>query len=190
MQLGIALTCVVALVAQQAETWEALAEEYEQAFMRWAQEMSRSGAWTKPESERAPGPSGSFRPRFEALADAGDGRAIVWLLKNDAGAPEGREERAARDLARLAAGGGADWVAAALGIVAEDPARYAPEALGAYLAGMQAEAHPALVRAHAALADAARLGTADVERARDLRLRAAMLRWQDVELQPGEVLAP
>lgn len=190
MDLGIRWILPLALVAQ-ADTWDALANEYEEAFMRWAAEMSRTGAWEKPEAEREPSPALALRPRFEALADAGEGRAVLWLLRNYGGAPEDAvAERAARDLARLAAGGDAEWVSDALGILAERTDRFAPDALDAYLAERVEGEHPMAVRAHARLALAALVATEDAARAAELRTSAALLRWLDVDVAPGEVLAP
>lgn len=184
------LGLVLALAPLGTETWDELAAAYEERAIPWAREMNRTGGWSKPESERPPSPDAEFWPRFEALAASGEGRAVLWLLQNPQGEGEARTAQLQTNFARVRAAGAAEWVGPALLVLAgEVPALGAGE-LSAFFDQLAASAHPAPLRATALVARAAL--ESDTERARqaELYLRAAFLRWREVDLAPGEDVLP
>ena len=101
-------------VHQEPAGIDTLVQEYERAFEAWAGEMSRTGAVEKPEGERPPGPAPAFWPRFEALAQAGEGRAVLWLLDNMESAGGDTATKWRQLFERVRAAGDAEWVASAL----------------------------------------------------------------------------
>ena len=172
---------------QAPSAWDALAAEYEHVFEAWGTELSRSGGWEKPESERPPHPALSFWPRFEVLSEQGEGRAVLWQLDNAGSANQDGESLRRRLFERVRKAGDAEWVASALprlgtqGLESE---------VGAYLAGLQAESMPKALRVTARLVEANLAQEKEPARAADLRLRAAFLQYRELELGPGEALAP
>jgi hypothetical protein len=174
-------------VETRQEGWDAVAGEYESAFEAWAGELSRTGAFEKPESERPPSPAVSFWPRFEALAERGEGRAVLWMLDN-AQSGSGDELQLRRKLfERVRAAGEAEWVASALPRLGTQGIE---EDVRAYLGDLQAESRPKAIRVAARLAEASLVQEKEPARAADLRLRAALVECREVELAPDEALAP
>jgi hypothetical protein len=171
---------------QERSPWDELAAEYEHAFEAWAQELSRSGGWEKPESERPPSPAVALWPRFEALADRGEGLAVLWMLDNAASASGERAAVARALFERVRAAGEADWVVLALPRLSAQG--FEGDAL-AHLEGLQADTRPKALRVAARLAQANLVAAAEPARAADLRVRAALLEHRDVEVAPGEELA-
>jgi len=197
--LGSNVVSVVALLAvnvQEApgeasappETWEEVAAAYEPAFEAWAAARMRAGNWNDPEAE--PSPALAFQDRFEAVAETGDARALLWLLQNPQGEGEVRAERVRRAFARLRAAGDADWLPAALGILPELEPSLGRETLVAFLEEHAKEPHPASTRAAALLARAAVLASADPALAEHLRRRAVFVRWMDADLGDEDSLTP
>lgn len=196
---SLALVFATALPAWQEnppppETWEALADDYELSFMAWAQEMSRSGAWARPEPERAASPAASFWPRFATLAHAGEGRAVLWMLKNPYGEGDERNARMHEVFELVRGAERAGWVAQALLALGEHHEGLDDQELVEYVTTMHAppsahaddETVPAELRVSALLAHAALVRSTAPELAADLCQRAAFLRWRDVDLAPGE----
>lgn len=186
--LAFALSGVLALFPQaatdrSASDWDALVGEYDKAFQSWASELERTGGWQKPEAERPPSPALAFWPRFEALADLGEGRATLWLLANL------QLGHGPAVLARVKRGGDAEWVGTAFYALGGNAGAFDGDELRAYLEERAAKAGPEFLRAYAALALAEVVKSEDPGHARHLRLWSALLVHQHVDLAPGEPLA-
>ena len=156
----------------RAEAWDDLAQEFELAFAAWAMESMGPS----PDAERAPSPALAFWPRFEVLAAAGEGRAVVWQIAQLRNFEEEREARAAILFERVRAAGTAPWVSmtyhhlvdAANGLAKDSLREYVAEQS---LAAETQELRVALLLMRAALDD-------DPARSRELELQAAAMRWQ------------
>lgn len=162
-----------------ASSWEALAQEYDQAFERWAHESSLAAG----EAEGAPHPAAAYGSRFEALADQGEGRAVLWLLSNL------QPGKGAGLLARVQQGGDAEWVGSAVFELGARRGEFDEEDLIAYLEERASHAGTQNLRAYAALALAEVVRAKDAAHAAHLNVWAAMLVHQDVDLAPGDLLA-
>jgi hypothetical protein len=185
MELALSLLLLVAPQAGDA-AWESLAKEYEQAYLHWSSELSRSGGGEAAERAPVTTPVTTFWPRFEELSRAGEGRATVWLLQNLASAPE-KEEAIEPLLARVRAGGADPWVARALvelfgqasALPAAEMAKM-KEYLGQLdVAARESELRVALLLLRAAL-------TPEAAQRAEVMLHAAFLRWKGVELGADE----
>jgi len=99
MQSKIWLTAVLALAGAGAVTaratglavvveddFEALVAEYDQAVVEWRERL-RNAERDERSGVREAHPAKEFWPRFEQAADAGEGRALLWLVQHlkDAG---------------------------------------------------------------------------------------------------------
>ena len=166
-------------------SWESLATEYDLAFEDWVHQAQLGG-----EATEAPHPVAEFWARFEALADQGEGRATLWLLANLPYLPSGTTRPAAALLARVQRGGDAEWVGPALFQLGASRANFDTDELVDFLEQRMATSALDPLRARAALALAVVLAPEDAAQAAYLRLWAAMLVHQGVDLAPGEVLAP
>lgn len=83
--LGVALwpTEPAPLVAQdEAPTYEGLLEEYEAAVAAWRQRVKDAEGTRERRDARASHPAPAFAPRFTALAEVGEGRALLWRARN------------------------------------------------------------------------------------------------------------
>ena len=69
-------------VVRSAESYEALLAEYEAAVKAWKTKLGEAGDREQRKALRKQRPTESFAPRFTALAESGEGRAILWLLDN------------------------------------------------------------------------------------------------------------
>jgi hypothetical protein len=172
------------------ESWETLAEEYELAFMAWAGELQRTGGWARAAAERPVSPARTFWPRFAALAEGGEGRALCWMLRNLEVEQGQRRAQIERLFERVRAAGDADWVAVAVPALVDWRAELEGPALMDYLAALQQPERPGALRVAALLASARLAAAEDAARAAELRLRAALLRWREADLAEGEVLSP
>ena len=66
----------------QESDYEALVDVYEDAYTAWRKELKEADGLKERRAVREREPAKLFRPRFEELADAGSGRALVWLIEN------------------------------------------------------------------------------------------------------------
>jgi hypothetical protein len=160
------------------ETWETLSREYEQAFEAWV--AGRQGL--APGAETGEWDAAPFRPRFLALAEEGEGRAVLWLLANRG------NEHASRVIDLVERAEEAPWVGSAYHVLATGPTFEATR-LVALLEKRIASGRDPAARAQAAFARARALDASDQARATELRLWGAMLQCQGVDLAPGETLA-
>jgi hypothetical protein len=165
----------------QPSAWDTLVGEFDLALEQWMN--------AEPGAEAPPHPAIAFWPRFEAEAERGEGLATLWLLSNASSLPGKDPERSARLLARVKAGGDAEWVGTALYELGANAAEYSPDELIAYLDERCAPAHPKELRAFAGLALAQAIAGEDRARASELRVGSALLLHEDVGLAPGERLA-
>ena len=62
--------------------YEALFSQYEVAYDAWRERLRTSSGLKERRELRKLEPAVLFRPRFEALADSGSGRSLLWLLRN------------------------------------------------------------------------------------------------------------
>lgn len=188
--LVLALSPLLSPSAQEArqDSWTRLAEEYEQAFETWACELSRSGAWSKPESERPPSPAPSFWPRFEALADQGEGRAILWMFANLGGEGAEREAQLRSLVERMRKARRGEWFESALHALGGDHQGLDGAELAGYLESLRADGEPTELRVAATLALAAVKGEEDPVLAAELRQAAVVLRFEGIQLAPGDVV--
>jgi hypothetical protein len=129
-------------------------------------------------------PFSQFRARFTALAENGEGRAVLWLIENP-GDFEG-----ARLLELVEAAGEAEWVGSALQRLAFGQAAFDRARLDALFEKHMTGASSNDLRAHAALARAYVVAREDPALAGNLAVWAAMLRHKGLEIELGEALAP
>ncbi len=78
------------IVLLQADELGQLEAEYQAAFQSWREKIRATEKHEERKALRKQSPAREFWPRFEALAEAGEGRAILWMIRNveDSGAPE------------------------------------------------------------------------------------------------------
>jgi hypothetical protein len=93
MLLTLALTLLAPLPAptdqpaiiderlEDEAAFEALHEAYEEAYDAWRDKLRAAEGSKERRELRKLEPTVLFRPRFEALANGGSGRALVWLVK-------------------------------------------------------------------------------------------------------------
>ena len=179
------------LDAEAAETWDVLAEEYERAFMTWAQEMSRSGGFSLPEEKRTALLAADYWPRFEAVARTGEGWAVVWMLRNRYGVEEEDLDRwsVALELFDRFVDDATDddeWAVQALHALGDQYIGMTAREAAAFVARFEAPDRPRDLRVAALLVRAQLEEETDPDGAADTRQRAAFLRWHDVALSPGE----
>ncbi len=98
------------------ETWEQLQEDYQGAILEYVEKFAasyRAGPVDTPPAS----PAGPYWSRFEALAAAGEGRALVWQLLNiDAAPADGppRAQRIAAIFARIQALPEGPWLTSSI----------------------------------------------------------------------------
>ena len=93
MLLTLALTLLAPLPAptdqpaiiderlEDEAAFEALHEAYAEAYDAWRDKLRAAEGSKERRELRKLEPTVLFRPRFEALANGGSGRALVWLVK-------------------------------------------------------------------------------------------------------------
>ena len=167
------------------DAWSDLASAWEQAYARWAVEQQRE----QREFTGVVAPDLEFEPRFEALAESGDGRAVLWLLRHRQGEAEARAAGRRKDLERVRAAGRAEWVARALLELAAKPDDMDPAELARLFETLAEPGGTPELRAAAELALAGRVRASDAARAGELCLRAAALATGRPEIAPGATLA-
>ena len=62
--------------------YEGLVERYETAYDAWRAELKEAEGLKERRALREREPAKLFRPHFEALADSGSGRALVWIIEH------------------------------------------------------------------------------------------------------------
>jgi hypothetical protein len=62
--------------------YEDLVDLYEDSYQAWRKELKEAEGIKARRELRKREPAKVFRPRFEALADAGSGRALVWIIEH------------------------------------------------------------------------------------------------------------
>ncbi len=190
-EIALALQGAAHAAPGASETWEELEASYDAALdaCRAASKEARI-AGTR-DADLQP-PVAEFWPRFEAQAARGEGRALLWLLEVVEGAfedPELRREALERILGWMKRSTGASWLESAVWALAPRSASLDPAAYRAFLDSLEGPANPASVRAVALLARALQLEPSDPQKAEELRLRAACLRYAGRELENGETLS-
>jgi len=186
--MGVIAIAALALLPQvrtdaPPADWKALATEYDLAFERWVHSIDELA----PDAERPVHPASTFWARFAELSDRGEGRATLWLLANRGNVPSAPS--AADLLARVRRGGEDEWVGSAVFELAAAREAFDSKALTGFLEERMAAATLDPVRARAALALAVVVEPQDAARAAYLRVWAAMLAYQGIDLAPGEELA-
>jgi len=68
--------------ALPATAYEELVESYETAYDAWRAELKEAEGLKARRALREREPAKIFRPQFEALADAGSGRALAWIIQH------------------------------------------------------------------------------------------------------------
>ena len=69
-------------VVRVEETWAALSAEYAAAYDAWKERLSTTEDRTERRKLRKAHPASVFAERYVALADAGEGRALLWQLEH------------------------------------------------------------------------------------------------------------
>ena len=91
---GLAPPAPCLIEATQEDAYAALLVEYEAAAEKWKQDV-RSADFETRRTLRENPPARVFKPRFDALAEKGEGRALLWLVEEArswaGGAVKGRE---------------------------------------------------------------------------------------------------
>ena len=91
-----------AVDAQEAASFEALSSRYDEAVLQWKSALSAETDRDKKRALRKQKPAIEFYPKFSALADAGEGRALLWMIERCKDA--GHKSRDAKQIrAKLAA---------------------------------------------------------------------------------------
>ncbi len=188
---------------EASDTFEALAAEFDDAVELWIGDQWKATAG----GENAPPyPYAEFWPRFEALAEAGAGPAVVWCLKNadaafaqmcahessDAVIREHRNRRSStirRLCERVVAAGNAGWVAGSVPSLVELREDLDEKQLAAHLQTLESAGNPVDLRVAAMLGRAAILDAENHVAADDLRIRACILHVQGRELESEEPFA-
>ena len=62
--------------------YEELVDIYEDSYQAWRKELKDADGIKARRALREREPAKLFRPRFEALAEAGSGRALVWIIEH------------------------------------------------------------------------------------------------------------
>jgi hypothetical protein len=65
-----------------ADAFEELDAQYEVAVEAWSEELGRTKGLKERRALREAHPALEFWPRFEGLADGGEGRALLWMVNN------------------------------------------------------------------------------------------------------------
>ena len=185
--MSLILPVALAVFSQSGATpfasWDTLAGEYERIFQEWVREREHAAAG----AEEIPHPAAAWWARFEALADAGEGRATLWLLANLGQAP--RPDAGASLLVRVRRGGDEEWVGTAFFELGANAPRFPEQDLVTLLEERMATSELFPLRARAALALAQVVRHADPDHAAYLRVWAPMLQHRSVDLAPEETLA-
>ena len=168
-------------LAQEGESWDALAKEWETATLRWSQGLRSS---QQPFDGKIQ-PDVDFVARFEALAERGEPRAVLWLLRRRVSMPAELAARRGADFENVRRAGDAEWVARALLELARDGSGPDLAELEAYLEEMSGSKHPLELRSAALLAYATATGPTDRVRAAEMRVRAAAFFTGASEPAPG-----
>lgn len=173
-----------ALQQSRAQEHRALVNEYEAAFRDWKQKLrelrrAKDESWRELRKEP---PALVFWPRFEALAEAGQGRALEWMAQQADERTESRAEAAVlkRELyARLFERHGAEnWLAGTIARLSKERVYLGEDNLVALLEGVAGRegVHPEVAaRALVTLAgelDGRKATEAERKRAEELYLRA------------------
>src|SRR5262245_18076932 len=130
MLSALTLACLPSLRSVQAQapdTWDALAHEWEQAYVHSFQVLNEGQA-----SGDDRHPTAELARRFEALAERGEGRAVLWLLRHRSEMGAGVAAGRSRDFERVRRAGEAEWVARALLELAKNSAGLAPAEVAKY----------------------------------------------------------
>jgi hypothetical protein len=69
-------------LASEDLAYEALFSQYEEVYDAWREQLRTSSGLKERRELRKLDPAVLFGPRFEALADSGSGRSLLWLLSN------------------------------------------------------------------------------------------------------------
>jgi len=164
-------------VAAASEDFARLQNEWFAAQARFRGELRAAKDAGKKRREWPEDPAVAFYPRFESLAHAGEGRAVLWMAENlrDAFVLSPRREAAGRLLALVEGAGTAPWIADVL-----EPLRILSRELDearfhAFLEGLRAPDHPVRLRQEACLTLGTVLERTDPERALGLEVEAAAL---------------
>lgn len=66
--------------APAEDTYDALLAEYDAAYDAWKDELGQAADRARRKELRANHPAAAYAPRFRALGEAGEGRALLWQL--------------------------------------------------------------------------------------------------------------
>ncbi len=165
--------------SQPAESREQLDQGFDRAVVEWVRNAQELGHGV----ELPPLPSADFWERYRALAERGDERALLWLLRY---VPEGRQAEVPALFERVRAAGDAAWVAEAIPLLVVWRGKVE---LGTYLESFDRPEAPAAHRIAALLGRAEASAGEDPAAAMRLRQRALSLDLRGADLSVDESLS-
>jgi hypothetical protein len=170
--------------------YEQLDAEYESAFEAWKVELDEAEGLKARRALRDSHPAKGFWPRFEALADGGSGRALLWLAGHvrENGVKSRKRAEVLRPLyEKLAAEHAkAAWFPVVLDQFAKDQKRLEDDFIQSFYATVVEKGEDVEVRAQALAAAASALLKADAEGAAE---RAEAMRARIEKEFPGTLAA-
>ncbi len=175
-----------------AETWETFEAEWAAAVEAWSSSSAEARAQRIPLRDRPPHPVGDFWPRARTAAAAGDHRAVNWMLRNQRLGSPSREVRQVRSQEVMdALEQTSDH--AELGVVLERLGTLwsllDAERLDAWLTRIAKEPLGDETHFLALALRATVVEREDSDLARELRLRAARVRWESPETRDGPIVS-
>jgi len=171
---------------QDDEAWTELAAIHDEAVSLWVTDIARARSDGLQQDEWPAHPATELWPDFVELAEAGDERALIWLLVNvEQSESQARTAELERILKLIRRAGHAEWVAEALPELVAMRAGLDEDALAQELEALEASDAPRELRVAALIGLAELQLETDPEIARNLRLEAARL-WQNSALEPSK----
>jgi hypothetical protein len=117
--------------------YQALFDQYEEEYDSWREQLRTSKGLKERRELRKLDPAVLFGPRFEALADSGSGRSLLWLLDNARKVAERKElpDRKLEWYGRLFSSHlDADWFGDAIGMFTKERRDVSAEQIEAAMA--------------------------------------------------------
>ena len=115
--------------------FDAIAAEYDQAVIDWREKLKNAERGQRSAVRKAH-PAKAFWPRFERIGDAGEGRALLWLIENMKDAGVGLKERGAKSVPYfdklVDQHREAEWFGSVLEQIAKNAARLEPQRVATY----------------------------------------------------------
>ena len=115
--------------------FDAIAAEYDQAVIEWREKLKTAERGQRSAVRKAH-PAKDFWPRFERIGDAGEGRALLWLVQNMKDAGIKTKERGTRAVPYfdklVESHREGEWFGSVLDEIAKNAARIEPQKVAAY----------------------------------------------------------